>query len=1096
MKPTFPILHLRASNFVGGPEKQLLSQAVLERHGRFEVILAAFLDQQEGHSFLQAAEQRGVSSLAITSRLLGRNNAVSNLLRVIRERRIRLLCTHGYKADLVGTFAARLAGVPVACFLRGWTGEDWKVRSYELLDRGILPCADRVIALSEMQKQRLSRNVLLRGKLRVVPNAVEVPDLTQEKILSSRLRLRRDFGFPNDSPVIGAAGRLSPEKGAFFFIRAIPEILKRHPAARFLIFGDGILREELIALTRRLCVDAQVVCPGFVGNFRDLLPGLDVLVNPSLSEEMPNVVLESMAAGVPVVATDVGGVREIFGTENGCSLIPAGNPEQIARQVLTFLNNPPEARRFSSMARERVGASFSFAHQRECLHALYEEFIKPSSAKGISEHPKPCFQATSRESLTDLRLPFISVVVPARNEERHIGKVLQDLSDQEYPADSYEILVADGNSTDNTKAAVEAVARCCRVPITLLPNPRQLSSSGRNVGVRHSVGELIIFIDAHCHLRSRTLLLDTAQLFRTKNADCLCRPQPLSVPGNTWFQEVVSSVRASFLGHGLDSTIYSMQEGFVNPTSSGACYRRTVFEQIGLYDEKFDACEDVEFNYRVYRAGLPAYTSPVLTVEYSPRDSFKGLWKQMVRYGRGRCRLARVHPEARSISQALPACFLVWIFAAGLVSLVSNRVGALWLASLAVYGAALVSSCAYLAVRSGWRHILAGPAIYITIHFGLGAGFLTEALSVFRKDPILQSPKTAPEKWVPFAAPQVGRDNPTDPQRPTFHSAGIVGVETVRSTEPASPTGPGNRRQSKAPLMNSLTIDVEDYYQTEAMSDNVPRDQWAFMPSRVQANTYRIFEILANHNARGTFFFLGWVAERFPDLVREAVKLGHEVACHSYWHRPVYRLSPEEFREDTLRAKSAIENAAGISVLGYRAPSFSIIEGTAWAFDTLSELGFKYDSSVHPVRHDLYGNPSASRHPHRVGKSAIWELPIATIRLGTNNFPFAGGGYLRLLPYPYVSWCLSRLNNRENRPGIVYLHPWELDPCQPRLPVRFKSRLRQYTGLTTTEGKLRSLIRDFNFGPILQVFGNELNVIPEPEHAGGHEFAQMTVHAP
>jgi polysaccharide deacetylase family protein (PEP-CTERM system associated) len=274
--------------------------------------------------------------------------------------------------------------------------------------------------------------------------------------------------------------------------------------------------------------------------------------------------------------------------------------------------------------------------------------------------------------------------------------------------------------------------------------------------------------------------------------------------------------------------------------------------------------------------------------------------------------------------------------------------------------------------------------------------------------------------------------------------------------------------------MNSFTVDVEDYFQTEAMASAIPREQWDRMPSRVVQNTERIFELLASRGIRGTFFFVGWVAERFPDLVRQAARLGHELGCHSYWHRLVYRLNPEEFREDTKRAKSAIEDAAGIPVLGYRAPSFSMVKDTEWAQEILVELGFTYDSSVCPVHHDLYNNPHAPRLPHRIAGGALEEFPVATIALAGRNFPVGGGGYLRILPYSYTRMGLLHLNSTESFRAILYVHPWEVDPEQPRIAARLRSRLRQYTGLSTTAGKLQRLLADFRFAPIAETFAAEV----------------------
>jgi polysaccharide deacetylase family protein (PEP-CTERM system associated) len=269
---------------------------------------------------------------------------------------------------------------------------------------------------------------------------------------------------------------------------------------------------------------------------------------------------------------------------------------------------------------------------------------------------------------------------------------------------------------------------------------------------------------------------------------------------------------------------------------------------------------------------------------------------------------------------------------------------------------------------------------------------------------------------------------------------------------------------------NAMSVDVEDYFQTEAMTKVISRNSWERTPSRIERNVKQLFEHFSAHSVRSTFFFLGWIAERYPHLVREARKLGHEIACHSYWHRPIYTLSPAEFREDTHRAKAVIEDAAGARIFGYRAPSFSLTPGTEWAVDILAEEGFVYDSSVHPVAHDLYENRHAPRHPHRFAGTSLLEIPISTVRLGKRNFPFSGGGYFRILPYAYVRWAMRRVNRVEKRPVVFYLHPWEIDPAQPRLTTSARSGFRQYTGLDKTAGRLNRLLGEFSFGPLEKVF--------------------------
>jgi len=278
-----------------------------------------------------------------------------------------------------------------------------------------------------------------------------------------------------------------------------------------------------------------------------------------------------------------------------------------------------------------------------------------------------------------------------------------------------------------------------------------------------------------------------------------------------------------------------------------------------------------------------------------------------------------------------------------------------------------------------------------------------------------------------------------------------------------------------SPIVNAMTVDVEDYFQVSAFEASVPRSTWDSFESRVVRNTNRLLELFDGANLRATFFVLGWVAERHPALVRQIAAAGHEVASHGFGHRLVYDQSPAEFREDLRRSRGAISDAASVPVLGYRAPSFSITTRSLWALDIIREEGFAYDASVFPIRHDRYGLPSSPRHFHALERSAgtLWECPGSTIRLAGTNLPVAGGGYFRLLPYGWTRWGISRLNNRERRAAIFYLHPWEIDPEQPRLPGSRLSQFRHYRNLSKTEARLRRLISEFRFAPLAQVLGDE-----------------------
>ena len=272
-------------------------------------------------------------------------------------------------------------------------------------------------------------------------------------------------------------------------------------------------------------------------------------------------------------------------------------------------------------------------------------------------------------------------------------------------------------------------------------------------------------------------------------------------------------------------------------------------------------------------------------------------------------------------------------------------------------------------------------------------------------------------------------------------------------------------------VVNAMTIDVEDYFHVSVFDGVVPREGWDRFESRVCANTDRLIAIFGDAGVRATFFVLGWVGERFPQLVQRLAAAGHEIASHGYAHRLIYDQTRPAFREDVRRAKGALESAAGCRVDGYRAPSYSITPRSLWALDVLIEEGYRYDSSIFPVHHDRYGIPVSPRHPYVIVRDpgSIVEVPGSTVRCGPLNLPIGGGGYFRILPYAWTRWGIRRLNRVEQRPAVFYLHPWEIDPDQPRIPASLRSRLRHYTNLARMERKLAMLLRDFRFAPLSEV---------------------------
>ena len=305
------------------------------------------------------------------------------------------------------------------------------------------------------------------------------------------------------------------------------------------------------------------------------------------------------------------------------------------------------------------------------------------------------------------------------------------------------------------------------------------------------------------------------------------------------------------------------------------------------------------------------------------------------------------------------------------------------------------------------------------------------------------------------------------------------------------------------PITNALTIDLEDYYMVSAFESVVTKENWQRHESRIERNTHRVLDILdaanGNHGVKATFFCLGWVGERYPYLIREIDCRGHEIACHSYDHQLVYRMTPEQFREDVLISKRILEDAAGKKVIGYRAPSYSITQQSLWALDILGEEGYRYDSSIFPIHHDRYGIPTAPRFPFLVKldgnggdgtrapadfeRMPLWEpepgepcddciveYPISTVKMMGLNIPISGGGYMRLLPYGVIRQGLVKINKDENKPFVFYFHPWEVDPEQPHFSdVSMLSRFRHYNNLKNTQSKIESLLLDFNFSTMRQV---------------------------
>jgi polysaccharide deacetylase family protein (PEP-CTERM system associated) len=303
---------------------------------------------------------------------------------------------------------------------------------------------------------------------------------------------------------------------------------------------------------------------------------------------------------------------------------------------------------------------------------------------------------------------------------------------------------------------------------------------------------------------------------------------------------------------------------------------------------------------------------------------------------------------------------------------------------------------------------------------------------------------------------------------------------SVAGSYPEQNSKPYTRAGAKGEVertINAMTVDVEDYFQVWAFSHQVRRRDWEGFPYRVERNVEAILQMFADHEIYATFFTLGWIAERFPQLIRKIVAAGHELASHGYEHVRVHEQKTEEFRDDVLQTKLLLEDLGGVPVNGYRAASFSIDSKTPWAFETLAEVGYRYSSSIYPIRHDIYGMPDAPRFAFRPpGQETLIELPVSTFTLFGQKLPCGGGGYFRLLPYRVSRWAMRRVIHLDGQPCIFYFHPWEIDPDQPRFDnISFKARFRHYTNLGRMEARLRAVLADFSWDRMDKVFRIDAN---------------------
>jgi succinoglycan biosynthesis protein ExoA len=668
-----------------------------------------------------------------------------------------------------------------------------------------------------------------------------------------------------------------------------------------------------------------------------------------------------------------------------------------------------------------------------------------------------------------MTVPFVTVVVPVRNEERFLEATLRPLLDQHYPADRFEVIVADGQSEDGTVGVVSRL-QIDHPNLCIVHNPRRLSSAGRNLGVLSARGNYILVVDGHCELRSLDYLRNLVDVFERHGVESVGRPQPLDVTGASPLQRAIATARSSRLGHNPGSFIYTNEGGFVPPQSVAVAYRRDVFDRIGTFDEAFDACEDVEFNTRLDAAGGRCYFAPQLAVHYHPRGSLTGLIAQMMRYGRGRGRLALKHPRTLTVPPLVPAVFLLTLAGTFALGLFAPPFASLFCLLMLIYAAALFAAATTLAARDGTPELAPLlPAVFASIHVGAGWGVLMELGPAAANRGLRQLARIARQAIFPvFVSPRGERSE--------------LSVASLGLFRPPH----GETQQDNAPpILNALTFDIEEYFQVTGFAGQIEPTHWDLYEPRAERSTDELLDRLAAADIRATFFILGWVARRCPGLVRRIAAAGHEVASHGYWHQLVTTQTRDEFRADVRAAKAVLENAVGRPVVGYRAPSFSIAPNCDWAFQVLVDEGYEFDSSVAAGRRNSCGHLAPDGRPFVMTTPAgsLREYPLPTIRRFGRSIPVGGGGYFRLMPYALTRRALGQLNAAGD-PACVYLHPWEFDPDQPRLRVPAGKAFRHRVNLHRTQPKLERLLGDFRFDTMTASMNHYLPA-SAPMAAGG-----------
>ena len=698
------VLHLIASNFLGGPERQILGHAAAVSP-QVELTIGGFVEGGRPNELLARARELGRRTFALHAPHAWSSGQVVSLRRYLVSSGTQILCAHGYRAIIIGLMATRLSECRVLAFPRGWTAENLKVRACYALAGCLMRFADRVVAVSEAQAGDLQKRFRLPGsKVTTVHNAMNAADHDPPLPL---IGLRVEFGIPAEIPLVTCIGRLSPEKGQRYLLEAISQL--RGPA--LLLVGDGPERARLASAISSLGLSGRAAITGWRKDVSRFLSEADLVVLPSLSEGLPNVLLEAAAAGRARVATAVGGVPEVL--EDGVSglLVPAADVTALREAIALCCSSPELRRRFGDAGRQLVEERFRFDSQARKLEALYCDVLRRwGDVSGAGS------EQTEVSGTGGL---FISVVVPVRNEQRYLAECLRSLLSQSYDPHGYEVIVVDGESDDETRSIAASLASA-HPNLRIASNPRRIVSCGRNIGIKLARGDVIAFVEGHALVEPDFLATASDCLART-GALCLGRYVEQCIPGDGSVQQATGLFRKSRIGRNPHSRRFARSaEEFVDPLSVATVYRRSIFSRVGFFDETLTTNEDVEFNWRVSRAGIKAFYSPGLRYCLHARNTLTGFLRQIFRYGCGKALFVRKHPRAFRPAYALPTIGVAALVVSPLLNWPAGGLAALPTAAYLglAAGAALAGADSEGRRHSGLRVVLSA-----LMWLGFGAGF-------------------------------------------------------------------------------------------------------------------------------------------------------------------------------------------------------------------------------------------------------------------------------------------------------------------------------------------------------------------------------------